>query len=356
MQILTMHISNKTRIHVYWGDLPRNTRCVGSVVGRSPQRVHLKPCLNVYKILLKSGNDGVATATSTVENPVDDVKKRLEGLTSTAPAELEQTLENLELPSFKEKWGIFTVYVLWILLVSLQLFRKELYGIGVPDAVIDVAVSGTTATLALTWDQLVAGPRRNKMAKMEAAINAKLDLQEQLSKRRYDVEAEIQAKLELNERLQMERAKVEEQISAKLDAELQSFLKLQQILQAPSHTSIQSEAAISHRIMQSLSSMDEDLPATSSSQSSSSASSLLDLVNTSQQAQQARPLESTTAPAAAPINLEVGITASDPRDVSALAGMQAQLSHATLQPSTDDSEPGALLLNIKIKLLPVGKT
>jgi hypothetical protein len=102
--------------------------------------VCLEQCKKVTN-LLKSSNDGAATATSNVENSVDDVKKRLEGIASTAPAEIEKTLENLELPSFKEKWGIFAVYVLWIMLVSLQLFRKELYGIGVPDAVIDVAVS-----------------------------------------------------------------------------------------------------------------------------------------------------------------------------------------------------------------------
>ena len=43
-------------------------------------------------------------------------------------------------------------------------------------------VSGTTAALALSWDQLVAGPRRTKMAKMEAAINSKLDTQYMMAK------------------------------------------------------------------------------------------------------------------------------------------------------------------------------
>ena len=38
------------------------------------------------------------------------------------------------------RWGIFSVYVLWIMLVSLQLFRIELMDYGVPGAVIDVAV------------------------------------------------------------------------------------------------------------------------------------------------------------------------------------------------------------------------
>jgi|LauGreDrversion2_5_1035112.scaffolds.fasta_scaffold24699_2 hypothetical protein len=55
-------------------------------------------------------------------------------------------------------------------------------------------VSGTTAALALSWDQLVAGPRRTKMAKMEAMINQKLDTQERLSRRRDEVEAEIRAR------------------------------------------------------------------------------------------------------------------------------------------------------------------
>ena len=82
---------------------------------------------------------------------------------------------------------MLSVYLLWIILVCLQLFRAELITHGMPDAVIDVAVSGTTAALALSWDQLVAGPRRNKMARLEADISAKLDMQQQLSAKRDQV-------------------------------------------------------------------------------------------------------------------------------------------------------------------------
>ena len=86
---------------------------------------------------------------------------------------------------------MLSVYLLWITLVCLQLFRAELIAHGMPDAVIDVAVSGTTAALALSWDQLVAGPRRNKMARLEADISAKLDMQQQLSAKRDQVRGVI---------------------------------------------------------------------------------------------------------------------------------------------------------------------
>lgn len=70
-----------------------------------------------------------------------------------------------------------------------------IYAYGMPIAVSALLqVSGTTAALALSWDQLVSGPRRTKMARMEAMINSKLDTQERLSRRRDEAEADIRAR------------------------------------------------------------------------------------------------------------------------------------------------------------------
>lgn len=89
------------------------------------------------------------------------------------------------------KFGVLGVYCLWILHIGIQLFRPELRdGFGVPDPVIDAAVSGSAASMALSWDRFVAGPRRSKQLAMEAEIKAKLELQERMEEKRVRLEAQ----------------------------------------------------------------------------------------------------------------------------------------------------------------------
>ena len=201
----------------------------------------------------------------------------------------------------------------------------------------------------------MAGPRRNKMARMEAMINSKLDLQEQLSRRRDTVETEIRARLEANERVQEQRALVEEQISAKLDAEMQAFVGLQRQLLVQQAQATGGAAPFPPREEASLP-LAEAAPLSKISVPSTAAAALLGST--------ASPRSTAASYLSLPLNLSLGVGGNsmvagtnngdlptgESGQVPSLAGMSAQLSQASFQPSS--SSDGSIALNIQITFSP----
>jgi hypothetical protein len=165
------------------------------------------------------------------------------------------------------------------------------------------------ASLALTWDQLVAGPRRTRTARMEASINAKLDMQ---SSRDVGAGKEMLARLEVNERAQAQLARTEGLLAEKLEQEMKALMELQQRLS-------------SLGVNQGSSAGSEP----SSSSSSSPTSSYIDtsIIIAAESFQQQQKQQSI--------------------DMSSL---KAEIASASI--TQDGSSQGSMTLNLKIKLTP----
>lgn len=224
---------------------------------------------------------------------------------------IAETLEEYDIPTLQgenEKWGVWAVYVIWIAYVCIQLFRPELTdNYAVPEAVCDVLESGAMASLALTWDQLVAGPRRTRTARMEASINAKLDMQSRDADTRGQSEAQMLARIEVNEKAQAQLVRTEGLLAEKLEQEMQALVSLQQRLSSLSVNRMMSGAEAS----------------TSSSPASSSSSS----IDTS-------------------ILIDI-----DPESSVDMSSMRAEVKSATVTPGPRDGS-NSLTLSLQITLTP----
>ena len=175
--------------------------------------------------------------------------------------------------------------------------------------------------------------------------------------RRDEIEAEIRARLEANERVQQERARVEEQISAKLDAEMQAFVALQRQLlmqqqqygvplgQDPVQAAqVAAQASISSPSLGHAPPTAMTVPGPVVQLPHNGTPRVLQL-------QQALPLVQQSQSFRLSLDIgDGGTLAQAPGLVGMLSGMTAQISQASLEPST--ASDGSIALNLRIDFSP----